>query len=49
MTLQTSQTVPEKTEDWVSNHQDQVPNDRACDRKNNHRRKGVQELQEFRR
>jgi hypothetical protein len=44
MPPQTSQTVPEKSGDRVSNYQDQVPNERAGEREE----EGVQELQEFR-
>jgi hypothetical protein len=41
MTLQTSQTIPEKSSGRVSNDQNQVPNERNGNRK---REGGVQEL-----
>ena len=43
MTLQTSQTISEKPGNRVSQNQDDVADEGACDRE-----EGVQELQEFR-
>lgn len=40
MTLQASQTVPEKSRDWVRKYQEQVADESACDREHDRLRSG---------